>query len=160
MAETTLSHRAEIQRISLMLGVTDTIDVVAWADSEIASSDIPGAPLIDLSLGRTKSRTELLTHLKSLVTEPTDSKPLKHVLRMVADRIRNGSMELGAAIQSIYDFLKIDRVDDDLYITFVTLEDDYADIRDGVYGDGDITVLREPLLNELDAFTAPDENAE
>ena len=159
MADTTLSFRAETQRISLMLGVADVNGLVSWADAEIEASDVPAAPLFDLSLGRMKSRTELLSFLNSLVTEPTGSDPLKIVLRIVARRIRDGSLDVGTAIQSIFDFLKHDRVDDDLYITFVTLEDDYADIRDGVYGNGDFSGLRESLLHELDAFTKSDVSA-
>jgi hypothetical protein len=153
MADTTLSHRAETQRISLMLGVVDVNDIVSWADAEIEQSNVPATALIGLSLGRTKTPTELASLLNSLVTQPTGPAPLKIVLRLVADRIRDGSIDLGDAITSIHDFLKTDRVDDDLYLTFFTLEDDYACIRDGVYGNGDFSGLRESLLHELDGFT-------
>ena len=159
MTDTTLSFRAETQRISLLLGVADAKDIVSWADAEIGASDLPAAPLIDLSLGRTKSRTELHSFLSSLVKEPTDSGPLKIVLRIVADRVRDGSMDLGTAIQSIFEFLKNNRADADLYITFLRLEVEYACIRDGVYGNGDFSGLRESLLDELDAFTASDVSA-
>ena len=154
MAQTTLSHRANVKRISLQLGIIEPADIVAWVDDEIEASDVPASPLVDLSLGRTIPVAELVSLLGSLVTNSADLEPLKEVLRQVADRIRSNDMKPEAAIVSIYNYLKIDRDDDDLYITFLTLEDDYADIRDGIYGDGDLSVLREPLLNELDAFTS------
>jgi hypothetical protein len=43
-------------------------------------------------------------------------------------------------------------------LRFFLLEDEYADVRDGVYGNGDFSGLRESLLDELDAFTGSDVN--
>ena len=159
MAETTLSFRAETQRISLLLGVADANDIVCWVDAEITASDVPAAPLIDLSLGRTKPRIELHSLLASLVTEQTGCGPLKIVLRRVAEQVRSQQLDIGAAIHSIFDFLKNERIEDDLYITFAALEDEYTDIRDGVYGNGDFIGLRDAMLDELDAYSGTDVNA-
>jgi hypothetical protein len=94
----------------------------------------------------------LVLLLRSLVTNFADHGPLKEALQQVVDRERSKILKPETAIASAYDYMKIDRDDDDLYITFLTLKDHYADLRHGVYGDGNLSVLREPLLNELDAF--------
>lgn len=54
MADTPLSHCANVRRISLQLGIIEPADLVAWADDEIEAADVPASPLIDLSFSRTK----------------------------------------------------------------------------------------------------------
>ena len=143
MADTTLADRAEIQRISLMLGLSDTEEVVAWADKEIEAAEILADPLIELSLGRTKSRAELLSLLSSLATGTAGLEPLKHVLRIVAGRVRQQAMDAGIAVGSLHDLLKNDRRDEHFYLAISTLKNDSG-----------APNLRERLLKELDAFTA------
>jgi hypothetical protein len=132
----TLSVRANVQRISLLLGIITVADVVTWADAEIMASDVPPSELIDLSLGSSNAPPKMVSLLSSLVSDSTERDSLKHVFRDVAGRIRAGSLEAGTAIQSIVNYLKSDQSNRDLLNKFEGLNN------------------RESLLKELDGFAS------
>jgi hypothetical protein len=152
MTASTPYDAADYQRISLLIGLNSIDDVIRWADDQIARSDVPANELIDISLGRSEPQHRIETLLRSLVVDHNDTTALKTVLSTVATAVRDGTMAIDAAILRIYNYLQFDRPNDDLYFSFVALEDDFVCIRDGVYGDGDVSVLCEPLLETLDSY--------
>ena len=151
-----LPELASVQRVLLLTGLVGVEDVVAWADSEIETSDVPANTLIDLAMSRSKSPYEVAALLRQLSSDPNDKTGIKHAFRIIADRVRSNAMDIETAIMSVYNFLRDENLlyGDDEFLTFCVLEDECADIRDGVYGNGDLTVLRNPLLDALDKIAA------
>ena len=157
---TDLSQEANTYRVALIVGAADVDTVITWADRQIEASTIPANPLIDLSLGRSSPLSALVAHLAELTDDMKDARSIKNAFAMVADRIRNKSIDIEAAIMNCYRFLQSEGLlyHDDFDI-FINLEDDLSLIRDGIFGKDRLPQLKSDLLEALDAMGDASRNA-
>jgi hypothetical protein len=61
-----IKNDAESLRLSLQAGLIQPSEVIAWADAQIAASDIPQSALIDVSLAGSKSPAEIERALSNI----------------------------------------------------------------------------------------------
>lgn len=156
---TNLSHEANTYRVALIVGAADVDPVIAWADRQIEASTIPANPLIDISLGRSSPLSKIVAHLAELTDNTKDARSIKCAFAMVADRIRDESIDLETAIMNCYRFLQAEGLlyHDDFDI-FINLEDDLSLIRDGIFGEDRLPQLRADLLEALDSMGDTSQN--
>ncbi len=154
------ARNANAYRVALLIGAIDVPDVIAWADSEIAASEIPSNSLIDISLGRSKTIAEIASLLAYLAVDTSDECSLKRGIGMLANRIRAKQIDVQTAIMNCYRCLQSENLlyNDDFRI-FVNLEDDVSLIRDGIFGPDKLPELESDLLAALDEMTQYTENA-
>ncbi len=153
---TDLSQDANTYRVALIVGVADVDSVIAWADRQIEASTIPAIPLIDISLGRTSPLSSLVAHLAKLTDNTKDARSIKNAFVMVADRIREQSIDLETAIMNCFEFLQSeDLLYHDDFDIFRNLESDLFLIRMGDVGDDQLPQLQTDLLAALDAMGQP-----
>ncbi len=150
---TDLSKEANTYRVALLVGATDVGSVIAWADRQIEASTIPPNPLIDISLGRSSPLASMVAHLAELTENTKDPRSIKNAFAMVADRIRDKSIDLETAIMNCYRFLHSEGLlyHDDFDI-FINLEGDLSLIRDGIFGQDRLPQLQADLLEALDSM--------
>jgi hypothetical protein len=65
----TLSGLAEMYRLLLLIGATDTRAVIAWADSVIATADSPPRWILDISLSTDDGLDSIAEKLREIATE-------------------------------------------------------------------------------------------
>jgi hypothetical protein len=156
-----LSFNAAVQRISLLLDMTQVNDVIAWADQEIEASTIPPNALIDVSMGRGMTGAAMAGRLSELIADPNDTKPLHTVLKIVADQIRSNDLDVRTAILGIHHYLRAENLlYDDPYAIFHNLETDLALIRDGIFAETKMDDVRNDLLESLDEIAGEEIDAE
>lgn len=150
---TNLSQEANTLRVALIVGVVDVDSVIAWADRQIEVSTIPANPLIDISLGRSYPKSTLIARLAELTDHKKDARSIKNAFAMVADGVREKSLDVETAILNCFRFLQAEGLlyQDDFDI-FITLEDDLSLIRDGIFGEDRLSRLASDLLSALDAM--------
>ena len=154
-----LSFNAAVQRILLLLDMTQVEDVIAWADREIESSTIPPNALIDVSMGREMTPAAMAERLSELITDPKDTKPLRIVLKFVRDQIRSNDADVSTAILRIYNYLRAENLlYDDPFTIFHNLETDLALIRDGIFPETKLHDVRKDLLESLDEIACQERN--
>lgn len=79
-------------RLSLVTGLIEPADVIAWADHEILTSE--GAPpheLIELSLPGSKPLSQMVGKLYDLQSDPGDPLPLEMLLARAEMLLENGA---------------------------------------------------------------------
>lgn len=157
---TNLSQEANTYRVALIVGVADVDTVIAWADRQIEASTIPANPLIDISLGRSLPLSSLVAHLAELTEHTKDERSIKNAFALVAEGVRNNSIDVETAVMNCYRFLKSEGLlyDDDFDI-FINLEDDLSLIRDGIFGQDRLLQLQADLLEAIDEMGDATRNA-
>lgn len=157
---TNLSQEANTYRVALIVGATNVDSVIAWADRQIEASTIPPNPLIDVSLGRSSPLISIVARLAELTENTTDPRSIKNAFAMVADRVRNKTIDVETAVMNCYRFLQSEGLlyDDDFDI-FINLEDDLSLIRDGIFGQDRLQHLQADFLEAIDAMADATRNA-
>jgi len=146
-----LSQDADALRVALILGVVDVDSVVAWADKEIEASTIPANALINISLGQSLPLSAIAAHLAELTDNTNAPHSIKNAFAIIANQIRDSSIDVETAIMRCYRFLKSENLlyHEDFDI-FISLEDDLSLIRDEVVGADRLPQLKDDLLEALD----------
>jgi hypothetical protein len=147
----TLAQTANTLRVALIIGATDKRNVIDWADTQIEASATPCMELIDISLGSSKTDTELAALLKSLARDTRDLSSIKAAMGLLADSIRAKQLDVQNGILNCYRFCKSEDllfVDD--FMIFHNLEVDLSLIQDGIFGPEKWLELENDLLNALD----------
>ena len=155
----TLAQTANTLRVALMIGATDKRNVIDWADSQIEASEAPCMELIDISLGSSKTDSDLAALLKSLARDTRDLSSIKAAMGLLADRIRAKQLDVQNGILNCYRFCRSEDllyVDD--FMIFHNLEDDLSLIQDGIFGPEKWPDLEADLLNALDEMAADAKN--
>ncbi len=152
-----LSQDANTFRVALILGAVDVNTVIAWADSQIEASTIPENALIDISLGRSLPLQALIARLAALTENRKDSHSIKKAFGMIANQIRDETVNVESAIMKCFLFLQSENMlyHDDFRI-FIKLEDDLSLIRDGIVGPDRLPQLKNDLLETLESWALLD----
>ena len=152
------STEAEYYRQGLSVGVASSSDVTAWADRIVRGLPNPPAEIIDVAFAR--SEEELISKLKEVNGEPdlaTVSGLLYHALH--CELISHPSR-----VQEICDkAVSISRSEsgsDDVYFSFVHIEDDLELIRVKAAGAGNIDRCVSDLLDALCKYAIDPESTE
>jgi hypothetical protein len=79
---------AEILAASLELGLIDVAEAVAWADSEIAASDVPHSALCDVAMASRENNLDVAHMLRQLPGEIDRNRALRGVTRNAYESLR------------------------------------------------------------------------
>ncbi len=142
---------ADYQRISLLLELVSVADVIRWADDQIVRSELPEYDLVQISLGRKRSTSEIAQLLGSVSLERGEPSAFQAVLAHVGQLVRDDALTTDNAVVNVFKFLQANpHADDSIYYSFMCLDEDAYLIRGGV----NILDLRERLLERIDAICA------
>jgi len=144
-----LKSRAEAFRKELLLGLTSTKDVIAWADAVIAEQDKPHISVIELSMAGGHGPCEVADLLKAIPGEGSEAAVRKLVFCRLRDVLRDRPEELHR-YGSIFLSLASERFapSEDAIAEMYMLEDRLELVRGGIFGDLD--EIRRDMLEFLD----------
>ena len=150
----TLAQLANSERVAFLLGVTNTKDVVSWADQIIEQMDRPPIELIDISMGGSQP-TNSFVSLIGVLAEKTDDIPsTMHAFGRLADLVRQGTLDAVTAIERCYSHLRSeDLLYSDPFMIFHNLSADIAMVEDGYFGKDKLPEIEADLLAELDEMS-------
>ena len=128
--------RAEAFRKELLLGITSTKDVIAWADAIVAAEDEPHISVIELSMAVGHGAWEIADLLKAIPGEPSQQLIKTLVFRRLRDVLRERPGELrrfGSIFLSLASegFAPSEDAIGEMYM----LEDQLELARGGIFGD-------------------------
>jgi hypothetical protein len=130
--------RAEAFRKELLLGITSTKEVIAWADGIVAAEDEPHISVIELSMAVGHGPWEIADLLKAIPGEPSPDLVKASVFRRLRDVLRERPGELrrfGSIFLSLASegFAPSEDATGEMYM----LEDRLELARGGIFGDLD-----------------------
>lgn len=134
-------------------GVLSSLEVIAWADSEIIKADLPGGALLELTTTESSKTEDILSHLRRLSAGADFWQAFRHVLcslyRYVVSNPDKAETIANHLFLAACEFSVAD-VPDDLRFVY-RFDDAFSLAREGTYGDFE-TVYRE-FVAELERFT-------
>jgi hypothetical protein len=121
-------QQAEALRVGLLAGYVSPLEVVEWADGIIATGDVPGPELIEVSLGGSMSVAALAAALGTIPGEVSPAPLAQAILRQMAVAFRRDpttgpgiarclfQMSLGGLIPSPEAEAQMSRLDDAFHL--------------------------------------------
>lgn len=97
----TLREHGEYLRLALAMGLLDPLDIIAWADSEIAHLDRPPLELIDIALADRLSRYELFKQLDALPGCADREAAAHRVLGLLQNKLQRGEVTLSDTVKAL-----------------------------------------------------------
>ncbi len=98
-----IKDSAEALRFLLVVGLAEVSEAIAWADAQIALSDIPSPELIDVSLSGSKPVAELVRSLSAIPGTPHPEKVASEVLHRLSAFVERNPSNARRAARILYD---------------------------------------------------------
>jgi hypothetical protein len=135
--------RADVLRLGIVAGYRSIAEAVKWADDIIATDPAPPAAIIDVALGGRQDRsgmTELLTAVPG-ESDPVDA--ARELLAQLLDELHGDRFTPDAVAKLVYNLVVLGHLPEDPFgLEPWSLEEDFALVRDGIYGSYDDATVR------------------
>ena len=103
MTAPTNRTEAEALAIALKFGLATVADAVAWADAQIAASDVPHVALCNVSMAATRYPQDVASMLRELPGEFDSEAAVRLALKYASSALRNGSIDPRDVARALYD---------------------------------------------------------
>ena len=150
-----LKLAAEIYRVGLEKGYVEPKEIIAWADSVIADSELPGIEIIDVALGGDEKHVELASRL-SRIPGSVDQKELTNgILMQMASAIHRDPSLCRQIAFDLFQMYLEDNVPDDQSAGMMGWFDDAFDLAELGYSDTPVEAVRIELVRFLSRWGHP-----
>lgn len=145
-----LREHAEYLRLALAMGLLDIPDVVAWADACIAACENAPIELIDVSLGGTRPRREMITLLGKIEGSADYTAAAHRALGLLRHLFVSADVSLNFAVEALQAYYNWARVSEQEREDAYMFDDLLYCAKQGYTGSLDS--VRSELLAFLDRF--------